>query len=258
VRRLTTLVLVSLAACSGSTPPKDVADIPADAPRETPKACLHDGIVLCLAFEDSFLDEVSDDDGPNDLDATLGPGLLAFNRETERAANIHAGADVHLESRDAFDGLTGAMSFDAWVRWSPASEQQVVLENQNQFSLIIRPSLLGPGETFIVCGIVVTGNPQGQEFPGAVADQPTDGDWHHIACVSDGSIISAFVDGEKRVDGDRSALGPNFVDGMKDLQIGRPSDATDRPFVGQVDNVRVWNRALTLEEIDRFRSGNED
>jgi uncharacterized protein DUF1553/uncharacterized protein DUF1549/concanavalin A-like lectin/glucanase superfamily protein/cytochrome c len=80
------------------------------------------------------------------------------------------------------------------------------------------------------------------------------GDWYHVAVTYDGSGKAAgvkiFVNG-KRADldivEDRLA-GSIAVDAP--MTIG--SRAFDKPFVGQVDDLRVYNRVLAADEIDRL------
>jgi hypothetical protein len=80
------------------------------------------------------------------------------------------------------------------------------------------------------------------------------GDWYHVAVTYDGSGkaagVKVFVNG-KRADldivEDRLA-GSIAVDAP--MTIG--SRAFDKPFVGQVDDLRLYNRVLAADEIDRL------
>jgi len=65
--------------------------------------------------------------------------------------------------------------------------------------------------------------------------------WHHFAFVSDGSTVSFYLDGSLK---ESVSFSPNF---NNNLSIGEGDDA---PFWdGKVDELRFYNRVLTLGEI---------
>jgi len=74
----------------------------------------------------------------------------------------------------------------------------------------------------------------------------TDGAWHHIGLVWDGSHRCLYVDGAEVVK-DSEAMGVNsdgglYVGASKDLDAGSF-------FSGLIDDVRIYNQALSAEEI---------
>jgi len=78
---------------------------------------------------------------------------------------------------------------------------------------------------------------------------PTTGAWHHVAGTYDGSTITLYVDGVKRVS--NSASGP-LQTSSTSLYIGNKplsSYPGDR-FKGIIDEVRIYNRALSNQEIN--------
>jgi hypothetical protein len=101
----------------------------------------------------------------------------------------------------------------------------------------------------------------------SLADFTDTGNWHHIAGVIenangptvtgtlylDGEVVAPFVDGFEN-DGvafptiDSTDLVPDRTDWDTDLRIGSPG-ATRRWFDGNIDDVQVFNRALTQSEI---------
>jgi hypothetical protein len=82
-----------------------------------------------------------------------------------------------------------------------------------------------------------------------------DGEWHHAACVvrRDAAIqspdISLYLDGADdtyvTVDPDKF----DIVAGVP-VTIGRRGTHSDREFLGLIDDVRLFDKALTLEEIE--------
>jgi galactose oxidase-like protein/concanavalin A-like lectin/glucanase superfamily protein/Kelch motif protein len=80
-------------------------------------------------------------------------------------------------------------------------------------------------------------------FGNAIAD----GVWHHVAVVSDGATVRAYVDGDPAGTPSTVALGA----ASGSLQVGAwilGTDSTDY-FAGTIDEVRVYSRALTQGEI---------
>lgn len=83
-----------------------------------------------------------------------------------------------------------------------------------------------------------------------------DGAFHHVAVTSDGSDTKLYVDGEEKTGGDLSvSTDPDgqWFDDIDDEAKARIGGiffgGSDRTFDGQIDEVRVWNVALTDQEI---------
>ena len=82
-----------------------------------------------------------------------------------------------------------------------------------------------------------------------------DGQWHHIVATFDGSEIRLYADGHPSGRGGRG--GRKRTDPSFDLTIGAnrstPSgDEVDASFNGQMDDVMVYNRALSAEEVQKL------
>ena len=76
------------------------------------------------------------------------------------------------------------------------------------------------------------------------------GAWHHIAGTYDGSSVKAHLDGA--VEYSLAAAGDiqYGTTGITDLAIGRdPIRSGQRFFDGRIDEVRIWNQALSSGEI---------
>lgn len=87
------------------------------------------------------------------------------------------------------------------------------------------------------------------------------GRWHHLVGQLNGDRMELFLDAEPTP---VLAVDPDYATGPSRLLIGRltsiPSDPsrpvqahehTSRPFVGQIDEVALYDRPLTVEEIRR-------
>ncbi len=76
-----------------------------------------------------------------------------------------------------------------------------------------------------------------------------DGQWHHVAATYDGTTMSLYVDGV--LDGSHPASGPIAQDSLP-LYLGGDADpplGRTYLFGGQIDEVSLFNRALSAAEI---------
>ena len=72
--------------------------------------------------------------------------------------------------------------------------------------------------------------------------------WYHVAAVYDGAEMLLYLDGQ--VVGSAAKTGELTTNAAVDVWIGgNPPGATDRPWEGAIDDVRIYDRALTAEEI---------
>ena len=81
---------------------------------------------------------------------------------------------------------------------------------------------------------------------------PPAGEWHHIAGTYDGSIFKCYVDG---------ALGKEFVykgtlpKNTANVTIGKRSKAEECFFNGEIDEVAIFNTALSIDEVKEAMKG---
>ncbi|MHC4440707.1 MAG: LamG domain-containing protein, partial [Planctomycetota bacterium] len=73
-----------------------------------------------------------------------------------------------------------------------------------------------------------------------------DGQWHHIAASYDGTTFYVYADGE--LDASEPSTGQITLSSYP-LYIGNNSQNTDREWNGLIDDVMIYNRALSQEEI---------
>jgi hypothetical protein len=76
-----------------------------------------------------------------------------------------------------------------------------------------------------------------------------DGEWHHVGWVYDGTMNYLYVDGE--IDATEESTGEITVSSYP-LYIGDNSQATGRFWTGLIDDVIIFNRPLTQNEIQKI------
>ena len=78
-----------------------------------------------------------------------------------------------------------------------------------------------------------------------------DGQWHHVAGVSDGRRVALYVDGEL----EDSAAAKPIAQNTAPVMIGCNSEAYERRFNGWIDDVRLYGYGLSDAEVKALYRG---
>ena len=217
----------------GNPPPPEIV-VPADGLlaewsfEHNPVNCLTYNAVLSGA--DGTLGPSCPEDAPSNSAGASGPGLLFDGLNDE----ILVSADPTL------DLLTG-ISISAWVKTSSTGEYQSIVDKRDGptdgFDLYVDPG----GKPFLRI------NNRALRGHANLAD----GQWHHVVGSYDGANMWLFVDGA--LDSGRVA-GPHTLDTSSSLVIGRNYAGSFTFFDGSIDQIRIYDRQLTLAEIIELSS----
>ncbi len=97
------------------------------------------------------------------------------------------------------------------------------------------------------------GTPNSISTAGYSANSIADGTWHHIALVMDASsnrTVYGYVDGVLANTGKTFTSVTSDFSNALNFVIGATSDAANSyKWAGQIDNIRVWNKAMTAVEL---------
>lgn len=187
----------------------------------------------------------------NDCTSGQTTGIVAGN--TSRTTG-HSGKALELSGGTVTFGksprvsLTGALTVSAWVKVSAFSASHVIGKSQNDLSIAggWRMSVFtGGGVSFGVA-----------RGPGVSPCEPATrvlyppGTWLHLAGVFvPGVSVTLYVDGKAAASCLESPPA-TLVDAPVDLRIGIAEDAyVAPPFYGTIDDVRLYDRALSPTEI---------
>ena len=144
----------------------------------------------------------------------------------------------------------GDFSVSLWVNNSPAqngSVKTIVLQQTgNGRTLLYRQN--GQYVTYISAADVTMGGSTGSDV------------WEHLVLVKTGEPsayeVTLYVNGEEKSTQD---LKSGAVNAVTDLLIGAHKNAGDTgQFVGDVDELRLYNRALSPEEVQALYAEHED
>lgn len=157
------------------------------------------------------------------------------------------GIDDYISTDFVLDPAKGSFSVFAWIK-GDAPGQAVISQTDGS----------GSGETWLgadpLLGKLMTGlvpPPAGRFVPQPLVSDfvVTEGQWHHIGFAWDGSYRALYVDGiEVKSDAAIQAL-LKSSDGGLYIGAGKMFDAGSF-FSGKIDDVRIYNVALTADEIE--------
>ena len=91
----------------------------------------------------------------------------------------------------------------------------------------------------------------GSNHPITGSTDARDGAWHHAAVTYDGSAWALFLDGMLDATADTGGATPRY-DSLQHLAVGTSMSSAGAPdgrFRGAIDEVRIWSRARSVEEI---------
>jgi CubicO group peptidase (beta-lactamase class C family) len=153
--------------------------------------------------------------------------------------------------------VRSAVTLGAWIRPDTLSntkaEDRVIDKGVYQLTV-------STGETgcnFGTSGSLQWGAKIGGSFQRLCGGTLTPGAWQHVAATYDGNAFVLYINGSVVASTARSG---KIARNSKPLYLGN-RDKGDRPFHGGMDEVRIWNRALSASEIasnlDRELTGTE-
>jgi hypothetical protein len=157
------------------------------------------------------------------------------------------GIDDYVTTDFVLNPADGPFSVFAWIK--DIAPGQVVISQTDG---------TGSNETWLgtepISGKLMTGlvpPPAGRFIPQPLVSESiiTDGQWHHIGFIWDGAYRSLYVDGAE-VAKDATAQNPlKSATGGLYIGAGKNRDAGTF-FSGLVDDVRIYNVVLTIEQIE--------
>ncbi len=192
----------------------------------------------------SFENNVQDGSG-NGLNGTIR-GNPAFVEGIAGMALSFDGVNDYVDcgNNAAFD-ITEQITLSAWVNTNDAGSGQhkpYVGKGDNAYA--IKHASSNSIEFFIFDGTWYLAQVR--------VDESFNGEWHHVAGTYDGSELKTYVDG---VLGATVAHVGSIDVQTHNLTIAMNSQETDRFYDGVIDEVKIYNRALSPSEI-RFLVGN--
>jgi len=150
---------------------------------------------------------------------------------------------IQIQDSPSLD-MTREITIAAWINPSWTGNNRILQKSSgggdNQYRLLKE---WGDNMVFHLPGL----SPDRLEFPGL----PTLGEWTHLAATYDGSSMKVYYDGV--VVGEQDSSGQlGTSDGTLCIGTKHETAPAGDEFNGMLDDVRIYNRALTQSEIKRL------
>lgn len=148
---------------------------------------------------------------------------------------------VSIPNESSFD-ITGSVTVSAWIRVESFTNswQAIVTKGDRAWRLHRASSRKSVGFACSDLSRDQVGNLLGET-------DVADSQWHHVAGILDGTTASVFVDGA--LDASAESFSPNISVNDYSVLIGANSQITGRLFHGLIDDVRIYDRALSVDEL---------
>jgi hypothetical protein len=159
------------------------------------------------------------------------------------AAEFDGVNDYVTTANESSYDFTGAVAVAAWIKVSAfdLNYQAVLTKGTSAWRLTRNGS--GNVMRFAANGLSTT------SVAGLTAVD--DGKWHHVAGVYDGSTLSLYIDGQ--LDNSASATGSISTNDVV-VAIGRYADLSSTEWEGRIHDARVYNRAISAEEVQALHA----
>lgn len=150
--------------------------------------------------------------------------------------------------------ITGPLTVSAWVYFSSLASETIVskwgLDDNSNFSWLLFANHFGSGRV----DFLVSGNGTGYVSVNTGNGYVRTGQWYHIVGVYDTTTTKMYVDGNL-IATNSTSIPSSLKSVTVPVTIGADYDRPDnnetfyRPFNGKIDDVRIYNRALTATDV---------
>lgn len=154
------------------------------------------------------------------------------------------GLNGYVLSSTSNRGISNQVSVEAWVN-TTAFKYQWVLGKYDRYGAERGYHLIIKDGKAAFAGRDGSGI---YRLAGYSSVNVSDGKWHHLAGVCDGSTWSIYVDGILQGSITTNYSGTSLTNDAP-FAIGKYFVYDDEYYEGRIDEVRVWKKALTQEEI---------
>ena len=246
------LLLAIVAGCGNVEGP--AADAPAGS-TDLLSGTLRQGCALALHMDESawsgVAGEIRDDCGNDNLGTIAGAASTVPNGAKGRAGSFSGSACIAIPDAAALHGATG-LTLSAWIL-------PTALNGADANGVISKRIAMGSQSEYNL--YVWTGNHvwvdldgENDRFSGTALI--TNNTWQQLTMVFDGSRVAAqrvrvFVNGT--LDVTMPETSASLTAFTSTLHVGcMPAATTPQNFIGQLDEVVIWSRALTDTEITQW------
>jgi len=197
------------------------------------------GLVAAYGFEAGTGTTAADSSGQNNIGTISGATWITTGKFGNALSFDGVNDIVNIADANSLD-LTNAMTFSAWVYPTTQTGWRTILMKEGTGDLAY--SIYASGDTAAPSTFIRIGNNQRSSL--APSTIPPNA-WAHVAATYDGANLRLYVNGTQV---SSTAVTGSIAATTKALRIGG-NTIWGEYFSGRIDEVRVFNRALTAAEI---------
>jgi hypothetical protein len=191
------------------------------------------------------------DDGTHTNGPTLSSSVPSVAFSDPRSVSFNGTSQCVALGNSATMNLSGPITMSTWINNTSTSGFNNILSH----GYITTAAVTAEVYLRINGGVYQCGSYNGTDFSTAYAVPAGDlNTWVHLACTYDGSAWRLFRNGTQ-VSSTTATTGAIPV--PEDWAIGSSKNCTDRFFHGSIDEVRLYDRALSAAEIAILGAGNQ-
>ncbi len=209
---------------------------------------LASGLVAFYTFDETSGTSAADSSGNNHTATLVGGATFAAGLENNAVTLSGSSQYVSLPT-GIVSGLS-SFSITAWVKLttSPIWNRVFDFGTGTTDYMFFTPNS-GSTTRFSI----TTGSGAAEQQTDAPA-LPT-GSWEHVAVTLSGTTCSVYVQGAEAGKNTNVTLTPSSLGSTTQNWLGRSEYAADAYLQGQLDNVRIYSRALTAAEVQQLYAG---
>ena len=211
-------------------------------------------LIAWWKFESDDRQQVHDHSG-NDLHGRfMGDACIISDPERGEVLSLDGKGDFVDCGRDVRFDLTETLSICAWIKLRVLNKKHQALISNGDRGWNLNRQAYANAMQVVGYGIASANNPGSLWGYLPTQKEASDGQWHHLVGVYDGSHLSLYVDGE--LDTTCTANGRIRRNDWP-VFIGENSEQTNREWDGRIDDVLIYSYALTAEEVRALYEGKE-
>ena len=191
-------------------------------------------------FDDTSVAQAVDSSG-NGNDGILQGDAVKSTWAYDKALMLYGDGDrVEVPHQSVFN-VANKLTLMAWVRASSLKNEMKIISKGTYF-------YFGRDYNYDYLNIIL-GNSGGRPMILSGTKSVFDYKWHHVAAVYNGAALFIYVDG---VLDKTQAVSGSMMPNNDSILIGDFTQIPDAEWAGNIDDVRIYNRALTADEIKLF------
>ncbi|MCX8480882.1 MAG: LamG domain-containing protein, partial [Sediminibacterium sp.] len=152
--------------------------------------------------------------------------------------------------------LSNNFSIEAWVKFKDIYRdyQQIFDAGNGDNSHIVSIGTAGTtGRLFVTIPTAANGiNSSNDIWDPQVAPRIANNTWFHIVYVKQATNVKLYLNGTKVIDNNTAAI--SYNDSLTRAYFGATNWTTNKTMLGQLNECRIWKRALTEYEINRYKT----